>query len=102
MGPYCGGMARMIASFAHRGLKRFFETGDLKEINKGHAAKLRRQLDKLDGASDVTDMKIPGWRLHQLKGDRKGTWTVDVSAQWRVTFQFRDGNAYVVDYEQYH
>jgi proteic killer suppression protein len=92
----------MIVSFAHRGLKRFFETGDLKGIDKGHAGKLRRQLDKLDAATDVTDMNVPGWRLHRLKGDRKATWAVDVSGQWRMTFEFRDGNAYVVDYEQYH
>jgi proteic killer suppression protein len=92
----------MIKSFAHSGLKRLFETGDTKGVDPGHANKLRRQLDRLDAAADVRDMNIPGWRLHRLKGDRKGTWAVDVSGAWRLTFEFRDGNAYVVDYEQYH
>jgi proteic killer suppression protein len=92
----------MIASFAHRGLKRLFETGSTSGIDPNHATRLRRQLDVLSAATKAQDMALPGWRLHALKGDRKGTWAVDVSAQWRLTFEFRDGNAHVVDYEQYH
>ncbi len=53
-------------------------------------------------SSQVEDMRYPGSRLHQLKGDRKNEWSVKVSGNWRVTFQFEDGNAYVVDYEDYH
>ena len=92
----------MILSFSHRPLKRFFETGNTKGIDPSHAGRLRRQLDRLDAAADVRDMNIPGWRLHQLKGTRRGTWAVDVSGAWRLTFEFRDGSAFAVDYEQYH
>jgi len=83
-------------------LKRFFETGSTTGIDPNHAPRLRRQLDVLSSAAKVQDIGFPGWRLHQLNGDRKGTWAVDVSAQCRLTLQFRDGNAHVVDYEQYH
>jgi len=50
----------------------------------------------------VEDMSIPGWRLHSLKGDRAGFWAVSVSGNWRVVFEFKDGHAYVVNYEDYH
>jgi proteic killer suppression protein len=92
----------VIVSWEHKGLKAFFETDSKKGINAAHANKIRRQLDTLDAAADVADMNIPGWRLHELAGNRAGTWAVDVNGPWRITFQFRDGNAYVVDYEQYH
>lgn len=76
----------MIESFRHKGLKRFFETGDQRGIPAQHASRIRRQLDQLDAADRVEDMNIPGWNLHQLKGARKGTWAVTVSGNWRVTF----------------
>jgi proteic killer suppression protein len=92
----------MIKSWSNRGLKAFFETGSRRGINPAHASRLRRQLDVLDAASVVGDMNVPGWRLHPLQGARTGEWSVDVNGPWRLTFQFRDGNAYSVDYEQYH
>jgi len=56
----------------------------------------------LDTSSDIRDMDIPGFQLHPLKGKLKGRWAVSVSGNWRVTFEFRDGNAYILDYEDYH
>jgi proteic killer suppression protein len=92
----------VIASFRHKGLKRFFESGDTRGIPAQHAARIRRQLDVLDAATDVMDMNLPGWKLHQLKGIRKGTWAVAVSGNLRITFRFTDGDAYDVDLEDYH
>ena len=71
-------------------------------INPGHAKKLRLQLAALGTAATIEDMDVPGFRLHSLKGDRKGQWSITVSGNWRLTFEFKDGNAYLLDYEDYH
>ena len=92
----------VIVSFRHKGLKRFFESGDLRGIAAQHGDRIRRQLDVLDAAGEVTDMNLPGWKLHQLKGARKGTWAVSVSGNWRITFRFEGGDAYEVELEDYH
>ena len=92
----------MIKSFQHKGLKLFFETGSSKGIRQDHKQKLRIRLAALDTATCIDDMDLPGYRLHTLKGSRKGIWVIDVSKNWRVTFEFKDGNAYIVDYEDYH
>lgn len=92
----------MIKSFKHKGLKIFFETGSTKGINQDHKQKLRIRLAALDTATCIEDMDLPGYRLHSLKGNKKGLWAIDVSKNWRVVFRFEDGNAYVVDYEDYH
>jgi proteic killer suppression protein len=60
------------------------------------------QFAALDSAHGIDDMDIPGFRLHRLKGKKSGRWSVSVSGNWRMTFEFRDGNAYVLDYEDYH
>jgi len=59
-------------------------------------------LAALDTAQAIGDMEVPGFNLHPLKGQGKGRWSVWVSGNWRVTFEFRDGHAYVLDYEDYH
>ena len=92
----------MIKSFRHKGLKRFYETGSAAGIQSAHKKRLRLQLAALDTATTVRDMDIPGFRLHRLKGGRKGTWSIWVSGNGRVTFDFEDGNTYIVDYEDYH
>jgi proteic killer suppression protein len=92
----------VIKTFKHKGLKKLFEFDDRSGIQPKHAEKLLDILDRLDASSQVEDMRYPGSRLHQLTGDRKGEWSVTVSGNWRVTFQFEDGDAYVVDYEDYH
>jgi proteic killer suppression protein len=92
----------MIKSFKHKGLRVFFETGSKKGIQAKHAIKLRLQLAALDTAQVIEDMDIPGYRLHQLKGLRKDTWSITVNGNWRITFEFENGHAYIVDYEDYH
>lgn len=92
----------MIKSFKHKGLKRFFETGNVSGVNPAHRQKLRIRLTALDTAAMLEDMDLPGFRLHLLKGDKQGIWAVDVSKIWRITFEFIDGNAYIVNYEDYH
>ncbi len=72
----------MIASFRHKGLQEFFLTGSLRGINAQHAGKLRLLLTALHVAEAPDAMSNPGYRLHQLKGDRKGQWAVWVSGNW--------------------
>lgn len=93
---------RVIKSFRHKGLKKLYETGSTAGIQVNHANRLRMQLAALDTAQSIQDMGIPGFRLHPLKGKLTGRWSIWVSGNWRVTFEFRDGNAYVLDYEDYH
>jgi toxin HigB-1 len=92
----------MIMSFKHKGLKKFYESGSKQGIQAQHASKIRMQLAALDSAFCIEDLDIPGYRLHPLKGDRKGIWSISVSGNWRITFQFNDGNVHVVNYEDYH
>jgi proteic killer suppression protein len=60
------------------------------------------QLTALDTAQSIDDMDIPGFKLHPLKGKLKERWSISVSGNWRITFEFREGNAFVLDYEDYH
>ena len=83
-------------------MKKFFETGNLAGIQASHANRLRMQLAALDTAQIITDVDLPGFRLHELKGDRTGIWSISISGNWRVTFEFTDGHAYIVNYEDYH
>lgn len=92
----------MIVSFRHKGLQKYFETGSLAGIQAVHAKRLKMQLTALETAHVIDDMDIPGFRLHPLKGEAKGRWSVSVSGNWRMTFEFTNGNAYVLDYEDYH
>jgi len=92
----------MIISFKHKGLCKVFESGNRKGIKAEHASKLARILDRLDASLQPSDMNLPGYKLHQLLGKDKGTWSVRVSGNWRVTFQFEDEDAIVVDYRDYH
>ena len=92
----------MIKSFRHKGLRRFFESGNTSGVQAVHAKRLRLQMAALDTARVIEDMDIPGFRLHPLKGEMKGRWSITVNDNWRVTFEFQDGNAYVLDYEDYH
>lgn len=92
----------MIRSFKHKGLAKFFETGSKAGIHSVHADRLRLILGRLNAAVRAEDMGLPGLRLHPLKGERKGTWAVWVSGNWRITFRFVGTDAEVVDYEDYH
>ncbi|WP_241576590.1 type II toxin-antitoxin system RelE/ParE family toxin [Rosenbergiella collisarenosi] len=92
----------MIKSFKHKGLKRFFEKGLTAGIQPNHVSKLRIRLATIHAATEITDVDIPGYDLHELKGDRKGIWSISVNGNWRVTFEFLDGDAYIINYEDYH
>lgn len=92
----------MIRSFRHKGLERFFRTGSTSGIQARHAGRLRLQLARLEHASGPNDMAAPGWRLHPLKGRLADHWSVWVDQRWRLTFKFENGDAVLVDYQQYH
>jgi len=90
----------MIQSFRHKGLAKFFASGSAAGIQAHRAKRLRMLLAALDTSRTIDDMNVPGFRLHPLKGS--GRWSVWVNGNWRLTFEFRDGHAYVLDYEDYH
>ena len=92
----------MIQSFRHKGLRRFFESGSAAGIQPPHAKRLRMLLAALDTAQSIDDMNVPGFRLHPLKGSERGRWSVWVNGNWRLTFEFGEGFAHVLDYEDYH
>ena len=92
----------MIKNFTHKGLEDFFNTGTKKGIQPKHAEKLGFILDHLDAASDLKDMNYPGSGFHPLAGEYKDCYAVKVSGNWRVIFKFERGDAYEVDYIDYH
>ena len=92
----------MIKSFRHKGLSQFYESGSSSGIQPHHAKRLRMQLAALDTATSIDDMDIPGFKLHPLKGADQGRWSIWVNGNWRVTFEFRESHAFVLDDEDYH
>lgn len=92
----------MIKTFTHKGLARFFIDNDKSGIPRQFKAKLERLLDRLDAAVVAEDMRLPGFDFHPLVGNRKGTFSVKVSGNWRLTFRFIDGCAIQVNLEDYH
>ncbi|HKB82088.1 MAG TPA: type II toxin-antitoxin system RelE/ParE family toxin [Burkholderiales bacterium] len=92
----------MIQSFRHKGLSKFFESGSTAAIQPHHAGRLRMLLAALNTAQSIEDMNIPGFRLHAPKGAERGRWSVWVNGHWRLTFEFKDGHALVLHYEDYH
>jgi proteic killer suppression protein len=92
----------VIRGFRHKGLRKFFETGSKSGIQAQHAERLRLILAQLNVATLPGDMNLPGLDLHSLKGERKGTWAVSVSGNWRVTFRFVGKDSEGVNYEDYH
>ena len=92
----------MIKSFKHKALEKLFFDDDRSKINHDHIAKLIRILDRLDASTNPQDMNLPGYKLHELKGKKKGSWAVWVSGNWRITFEFDGNDAINVDYIDYH
>jgi proteic killer suppression protein len=92
----------MIRSFKHKGLQGFFVTGSKRGILPEHSEKIARILDRLDASVSPADMNLPGYRLHELKGQDADTWSVTVNANWRITFEFKGKNVFSVDYRDYH
>jgi proteic killer suppression protein len=91
-----------IKAFRHKGLERFFVTGNKAGIQAKHAGRLRLILGRLSVATSPRDMRLPGLDLHELQGRRKGTWAVTVSGNWRITFAIAGRDVERVDYEDYH
>ena len=92
----------MIRGFHNRGLKRLYERGDPSRVGPGLADRVALALADLDDARKSSDLDLPGYRLHPLKGDLKGFWSISVSGNWRIVFRFDDGDAYDVDLVDYH
>ena len=89
-------------SIRHKGLKRLHADDDPRGVIAEHADKLRRILARLDAAKALSDMDLPGYRLHALKGELRGFSAVTVRANWRVVFRFEQSEAVDVDYVDYH
>ena len=87
----------MIRSFKHKGLKRLFERDDRRLIGAGLIRRVENILSTLDAAESPQALDLPGYRLHQLKGDRKGFWAVTVRANWRIIFRIENGDAWDVE-----
>lgn len=92
----------MIQTFKDKRLQKLFETGDARGISTDLVSRLIRRLDVVNAATSLADINLPGYRLHQLKGERKGTWSIMISGNWRLTFSFREGDAFDVALEDYH
>jgi len=95
-------MRVMISSFSHKGLERYYKSGNVSGIQPKHGNRLRLMLSNLDQGASSNDMDMPGLRLHELKGSRAGFWSVVVSGNWRITFRFAGRNAEKVNYEDCH
>ena len=92
----------MIGSFKHKGLKKLYESGDRSKIGADMLDKIENILFSLEGADDVSELRLPSYKLHQLKGDLKGYWSITVKANWRITFRFENKQALDVDLVDYH
>jgi proteic killer suppression protein len=92
----------VIKTFRHRGLKALFERGDPSNVRADQAGRIADVLAHLDRAQRPSDIDLPGYRLHRLKGDRKGVWSVSISGNWRIVFRFENGDAFDADLVDYH
>ena len=92
----------MIKTFKHKGLKHYFIDNKKSLLDKKQLKRINRLLDRLDAAEEIADMGLPGYGLHPLKGTKKNFWSIKVSGNWRITFQFEAGHAYDVNLEDYH
>lgn len=93
----------IVRSVRHRGLLRLIRDDDSREVRSDLVQRVRRILTALISASDMRALQgLPGWRVHQLQGDRAGTWSISVSGNWRLTFDVRRGEICDLDLEDYH
>ncbi|WP_273839319.1 type II toxin-antitoxin system RelE/ParE family toxin [Providencia rettgeri] len=92
----------MIKSFKHKGLKQLFEKGTLSGVSPKDASRINDRLQAIDSANFIDDLDIFIFNLHQLKGDRVNIWSITVRANWRITFEFINGDAYILNLEDYH
>ncbi len=92
-----------VVSFKHKGLRRFFERNESRGLPQDRIKKLRQIFMAIDSAETLDELDtMPGWRLHQLVGDRAGTWSISISRNWRLTFTIEDEQIHNVDLEDYH
>ncbi len=92
----------MIKSIKHKGLEKFFTTGNSSGIQQAHKKKVRMCLAALHTATVIKDIDLPGFRLHQLKGKMENLWSIDINGNWRLTFKFKNGDVFLLDYKDYH
>ena len=92
----------MIRSFRHRGLSRLYERDDPSRISADQLHRITLALADLDAAGKPSDLDLPGYRLHPLRGDRRGLWSISITGNWRITFRFEAGDVYDVDLVDYH
>lgn len=98
----CNTDLKMIKSFKHKGLKQLFEKGVTSGVLAKDVEKINDRLQSIDIAKDISELNRQIYKLHKLKGDREGYWSITVRANWRITFQFINGDAYILNYEDYH
>ena len=92
-----------IFSIRHRGLRQFFERDRSQGLPPQRVEKIRRILAAIDDAEELNELEtLPGWRLHKLRGDRKGTWSISVTGNWRITFRVDENGIHDLDLEDYH
>jgi proteic killer suppression protein len=92
-----------IRSIRHRGLKQFWERNDVSRLPAARVERIRDILTALAVTEKLRDLPaLPGWRLHPLKGDRKGQWSITVTGNWRITFEISNGEICNLDLEDYH
>ena len=92
----------VIRTFRHRGLKRLYQQGDPSKVRADQTHRIADVLGHLDTARRPSDLDLPGYRLHALKGGLRGTWSATISGNWRIVFRFVDGDAFDVDLVDYH
>jgi proteic killer suppression protein len=92
----------MIVSFKHKGIEEFYKTGNKRRIQVKHAKRLRFQMAALDSAHQIEDCNLPSYNLHPLKGNKKHLWAITVNGNWRLTFEFKEGNVHILNDEDYH
>jgi len=92
----------MIKTFKNKALEKLFFEDDRRKLNPDHVSKILRILDRLDASTNPQDMNLPAYKLHELKGKMKGTWSVWVNGNWRITFEFKGNDVFNVDYLDYH
>lgn len=93
----------VIRYIKHKGLRRLYESGDSRGVRAAFVDKLRDMLFALDSAQTIDEVEtVPGWKLHPLRGDLKGLWSISVSGNWRLTFRFENGDAFDLDLVDYH
>lgn len=92
----------MIKSIKHKGLRKLYESGSTQGVRVDHVERLRNRLALLDAATSLDDIAAANWNLHPLTGRLAGQHAINVTGNWRLFFEFRDGDVYLLDYDDYH